>query len=151
MGNKPRPLAHSDSDAPWMHHRDHGHDQSTAPAPCPSSPTNTLKLIASLHPMKAFLWVSALGFVCSAAGQAFQHPLSTDSKRALTPDIVDHIQAVIKQHNVPGLSLAVIHADGETEFGAWGNKTEDGDPMTPDVSLRRRELDWLTVIRMLTT
>ncbi|KAI0063208.1 beta-lactamase/transpeptidase-like protein [Artomyces pyxidatus] len=52
--------------------------------------------------------------------------------RILTPSLVEFIDGVVKTQQVEGLTLAVIRADGESEYGAWGRKTEDDDEMTTD-------------------
>jgi len=35
---------------------------------------------------------------------------------------------------IPGISIGVVHPSGDVEYGAWGQKTEDGEAMTPEVS-----------------
>ena len=56
------------------------------------------------------------------------------SKPVLTDELKNFVQHVVDKYNVQGLTLGVIH-DGEVEFGAWGRKTEDDDPMTTDASI----------------
>lgn len=51
----------------------------------------------------------------------------------ITPDLSDWIREWMKNGTVPGLALGVVHLDGETEFGGFGNRTEDGDPVTESV------------------
>lgn len=45
-----------------------------------------------------------------------------------------HVEHLIQLWNVTGLSLVVVKPEGDTEFGNWGIKTEDGEPVTSDVS-----------------
>lgn len=61
---------------------------------------------------------------------------SPDSTRgAITPEVSSYIQDLIRDNGVPGLSLGVVRLSGNgtiyTEYGAWGNATEDHDPVTP--------------------
>ena len=55
------------------------------------------------------------------------------ARRVLTPALKDFIHDIVTQYPVPGLTLGVVHGD-DVEFGAWGRKTEDDDPITIDVS-----------------
>ena len=54
--------------------------------------------------------------------------------RVLNPKFHEFVQEVVTNGSIPGLTLGVIHAGGDVEFGAWGKKTEDGQNMTADVS-----------------
>lgn len=51
----------------------------------------------------------------------------------ITPDLSDWIREWMKNGTVPGLALGVVHLDGETEFEGFGNRTEEGDPVTVSV------------------
>jgi len=53
--------------------------------------------------------------------------------QAITPTVVQFIQNTMKTNHVPGLAISVVHTNSPSEFGAWGNKTEDGEQMTTDV------------------
>ncbi len=60
-------------------------------------------------------------------------------RRLITPELSAHAEQLIAGSLTPGLSLGVIQLDRskkdvQTEFGAWGNRTEDGDKTTQDVS-----------------
>ena len=55
-------------------------------------------------------------------------------KRILTDEFKAFVQDIADNYKVPGLTLGVVHG-GEVEFGAWGRRTEDDEPMTVDVSL----------------
>ena len=61
------------------------------------------------------------------------------SKTAITPEISAFAERLLKERGVPGLSIGVVRLDGAhnevlTEFGQWGNRTEDGDSVEPGVS-----------------
>ncbi|KAJ7162602.1 beta-lactamase/transpeptidase-like protein [Mycena crocata] len=51
--------------------------------------------------------------------------------RVITDELSSYIQNQLQINNVTGLSLGVVLPNGKMEFGAWGNRTEDGDPVTP--------------------
>ena len=88
-------------------------------------------------------------WVCSAYAQQWlgvQAPLAeapleeagllAGSKQAITPDIKDFAEKLMRLTNVQGLSLAVVRLENNTaipEFGIWGNRTEDGDAVRADV------------------
>jgi len=50
----------------------------------------------------------------------------------LTPDFVNAVQKIVDAKKIPGLTLAIVYKDKQTEFGAWGIKSEDGTNMTTD-------------------
>lgn len=66
----------------------------------------------------------------------FQSIFKTPSVKGplIDHDFSSFVKKSMKDGGVPGLSLAIVKPDGTTELGAWGNKTEDGDSVTPDVS-----------------
>jgi hypothetical protein len=47
----------------------------------------------------------------------------------------DTIARILKENNVPGYSLVFVRPQAQTkaEYGAWGIRNENGDPMTPQV------------------
>ena len=55
------------------------------------------------------------------------------TKHVLTPEFNKFIAEALANGTVPGLTLGVVHPDGEVEFGAYGRRTEEGDAMTTDV------------------
>ncbi len=60
-------------------------------------------------------------------------------KRLITPELSALAEKLIAAWETPGLSLGVVQFDRsnkniQTEFGAWGRRTEDGDKTTQDVS-----------------
>ncbi len=61
-------------------------------------------------------------------------------KRLITPELSANAERLVGSLGPPGLSLGVIQFDRfskerQIEFGAWGNRSEDGDKTTQDVSL----------------
>jgi hypothetical protein len=54
--------------------------------------------------------------------------------KIITPEFSEFVQQVINTSNIHGLSLAVVRKEGDPEFGAWGNRTEELDKMTSSVS-----------------
>lgn len=56
------------------------------------------------------------------------------SQRTITPAFNTFIEGILEKSDINGLSLSIIRKAGVTEYGAWGNKTEDGNSMKPTVS-----------------
>ena len=57
-------------------------------------------------------------------------------RRAITPEISALTEQLLKERHVPGFSVGVVRLErgsANTEYGSWGNMTEDGLPVTPDV------------------
>lgn len=57
-------------------------------------------------------------------------------KAALTPEISALAERLLTERGVRGLSTGFVRRDGNritTEFGAWGNMSEDGDSVRPEV------------------
>ena len=50
----------------------------------------------------------------------------------LDEELYGHIERVFTDYGIPGLSIAVVHADSPAEFANWGTRNEDGDLMTSD-------------------
>ena len=70
---------------------------------------------------------------------------SSRSRKVLESDVHDYVQKIMKEANVPGMSIAIVHSDwdsgddivggeADTEYGSFGIKSEEGDAMTSDVS-----------------
>ena len=77
--------------------------------------------------------------------------LTTGSASAITPEISALAESLIADYNVPGISVGVVRLNGSsvtTEFGAWGNRTEDGDPADSQVYFQAAFLftAWLTFV-----
>jgi hypothetical protein len=87
------------------------------------------------------LWIYAFAIVlCFGYAASGQHTkqillktLNDSNRQVLTPEFSDYVDHVLKKHKVPGISLGVVRRDGMFESAAWGNKTEDGEHVTPDV------------------
>ncbi|TDL29087.1 beta-lactamase/transpeptidase-like protein [Rickenella mellea] len=43
-----------------------------------------------------------------------------------------YVEHVLDKEEIKGISLAVVKPGGDTEYGAWGIRTEDGEKMTSD-------------------
>ncbi|TFK79700.1 beta-lactamase/transpeptidase-like protein [Polyporus arcularius HHB13444] len=53
----------------------------------------------------------------------------------INPEVSAYAQGIIDSNLTPGLTLSVVRLNNNsvtTDFGAWGNRTEDGDPAQPD-------------------
>lgn len=61
------------------------------------------------------------------ASEPTHHPI-------INTEVTEYIENLIDLFNVTGLALTVVRPDGDVEFGSWGNQTEDGDKVTPEVS-----------------
>ncbi|KAI0742270.1 beta-lactamase/transpeptidase-like protein [Daedaleopsis nitida] len=60
------------------------------------------------------------------------------TRTALTPEVSAYAKSLLVGGLLPGLSVGVVHLDNgsvSTEFGTWGNMTEDGDPVKPEAFL----------------
>lgn len=70
----------------------------------------------------------------------------SQSRRAkgsvITPAITDQINQILQNGTVPGYSVAIVHVGdgGGVEYGVWGNRTEDGDLVQPDVRMDHEPL-----------
>lgn len=56
--------------------------------------------------------------------------LASRSASAITPEISALAESLITNYHVPGVSVGVVRLNGSSitmEYGAWGNRTEDGD------------------------
>lgn len=77
----------------------------------------------------------------------FYAPTSRNrSALALTEEVKEYIEKELDRHGVRGMSIAVVHNDWQldgltmpasavTEYGNFGIRSEEGDPMTSDVRL----------------
>jgi CubicO group peptidase (beta-lactamase class C family) len=80
--------------------------------------------------------------ICSAlAHQAvLNHAVDGQSifpsqKRAITPEISQFVDKLMKEGAIPGLSIGVVYANNTVDLQSWGIKTEDGDKLSIDVKL----------------
>lgn len=87
--------------------------------------------------------VSALtSFTAVVAGAVFpsaQLPLSSrpgTQKTVISEEFYNRIAFLLKNNTVPGYSVALVKLgqEDEFEFASWGNRTEDGDKVTPEVT-----------------
>ena len=63
-------------------------------------------------------------------------PKTTSTRTAFTPEFSASVGRYLAERGVPALSAGVVYVNGstvETEFATWGNRTEDGDPLTKEV------------------
>jgi hypothetical protein len=65
--------------------------------------------------------------------QILLETLYDGTRQVFTPEFSDYVGRVLNRNNLPGISLGVVRKDGTFELGAWGSKSEDGEPVTPDV------------------
>ena len=94
--------------------------------------------------------VSALlvaNLALAAVGQTqvpLQHSFAADehegSKHAITQELSQFVMDLMESSNIPGISLGVVHTGGgdtepDVELKSWGRMSEDGDKLSPDVSL----------------
>lgn len=64
---------------------------------------------------------------------ANQHPFDAVLEPVLTSDIREIVQDIVDTNQIPGLSLAIVRKNGQSEFGTWGKRSEDGSRVTEDV------------------
>ncbi|KAJ7334795.1 beta-lactamase transpeptidase-like protein [Mycena albidolilacea] len=69
----------------------------------------------------------------AALGQfASQLPLDDlrqDGGKVVNEELSSYVQNVLDANNFTGLSLGIVLPNGEVEYAAWGNRTEEGDPI----------------------
>lgn len=61
-------------------------------------------------------------------------PTDSHSKRAITEEISELAAKLVKETQLPGISIGVVHSDNNVELKSWGISSEDGFNMTTDVS-----------------
>jgi hypothetical protein len=81
--------------------------------------------------------LSASTFAAASAPQvsfALNKALSTE---VLTQELRDELAALLDRTGKFGYAVGVVrpHAEVQMEYFVWGNRTEDGEPMTKDVRL----------------
>ncbi len=78
-----------------------------------------------------------------------QIPLGTedayDPEPIITPAIRKHVEYVMEQAGLHGVSLGIVK-DGRVEIEGFGVRNEDNDPVTPDVSFISTEETKKTLI-----
>ena len=88
-----------------------------------------------------------LGYVAALATPPnAQTPLDLFSSggKVISPELYDTISTILRNNTVPGYSLAIVRpgADTKVEYETWGNRTEDGDEVTPNVRVPYPPLSW---------
>ena len=58
------------------------------------------------------------------------------TKHALTPGVLNLTEQLMKEGDIPGLSIGVVHSNDIVEVQSWGIRSEDGDVLTTDVGCR---------------
>ena len=93
------------------------------------------------------LWLNSLGkaYALLAVTSSYFEPWfgnilapnlsSPQASPIISNGVQEYIGDLVGKFNVSGLALTVVRPDGEVEYGSWGNRTEDGDKVTPEVSL----------------
>ncbi|KAL5511226.1 hypothetical protein ACEPAH_4441 [Sanghuangporus vaninii] len=90
-------------------------------------------LFGSLKPANTYVGalLRAEGvFPLSVEGE--QITFTSKTSNVLNAKFSGYVGHLMDLWNVKGISMAIVKPDGNVEFGAWGNKTEDGEPMTPE-------------------
>lgn len=76
-------------------------------------------------------WANQNSLSSHLLGLKTQKPL-----KIIDSDLYALVEELRKNYSVSGgISLAVVHKDAEPEYSIWGTRTEDGDPITADVSV----------------
>ncbi|KAJ7243095.1 beta-lactamase/transpeptidase-like protein [Mycena rebaudengoi] len=74
--------------------------------------------------MNLLVFLSALLASAAGAQVSLTQPVFTE-------EFSTFVQSTMQAFNVSGLSIGVLRPDGQAEYGSWGNRTEEGDPVTP--------------------
>ncbi|GJE94211.1 beta-lactamase/transpeptidase-like protein [Phanerochaete sordida] len=78
-----------------------------------------------------------MSVISTALGQqqVFRDDTALDGgtvKRVITPELTEFTEKIMRDYNMSGLTLGVVHSNDAVEHGAFGRKTEDNDEMTAD-------------------
>jgi hypothetical protein len=99
-------------------------------------------IVMKTHSLAFFALLSLYSFIGTEATQKFlSSPIVTNFEhhrnQAITPALSSFTRRLLSEAGAPGLSLGIVYLDEDnsvqTEYGAWGNMTEDGDAVTPQV------------------
>lgn len=77
---------------------------------------------------------------CSQAPFNTINPCSSEPEQrlqslaVLTSEFDEYITYMMELWSVKGISVAVVRSGSDPEYGAWGERSEDGQRMTVDVS-----------------
>jgi hypothetical protein len=70
----------------------------------------------------------------ASLGRSTQTPQgNSGSSGVIDENLSSLIQGLMQANNITGMSLGIVSPNGDVEFGAWGNKTESGESIAPDV------------------
>jgi hypothetical protein len=83
----------------------------------------------------AYVVVATAAHIAQVPLATTKPPSGSESPTILDQLLNDTIAQILKEHNVPGYSLVLVRPQAQTkaEYGAWGIRNENGDPMTPQV------------------
>lgn len=56
-------------------------------------------------------------------------------EKIITETFSHYVEHLMDIWHAKGVAVSVVRPDGDVEFGSWGLRTEDGDRITPDVSI----------------
>ncbi|KAF7328950.1 Beta-lactamase domain-containing protein [Mycena venus] len=79
--------------------------------------------------LTCLLLTAALG---GCTSQVPLNNLRKDARKVVNKELSSFIQDVLQTNNFTGLSLGIALPNGEVEFAAWGNRTEEGHPVTSE-------------------
>jgi hypothetical protein len=84
------------------------------------------------------LFPVAIAFTGALAAQVPFGQVGQRSRRILNAEVRSDIGKIVEEHTASGYSVGVFRhgAAVEEEFGQWGLRTEAGDNMTENVSLK---------------
>lgn len=108
---------------------------------CIIPPLQTVRtLLFSTLQVIAFASLSSAAVLVPVGSTPTNHGgIVSRSSQAITPQISALAQSLVDQGLVPGLTVGVVQLNGGavlTEYGLWGNRTEDGDLAQSDVRER---------------
>jgi hypothetical protein len=83
----------------------------------------------------SWLCLAVYGQLLSRIQTVFSRPNLTSEGRVVTQEFSEFVEELLNDSNLHGLSLAIVRKEGDPEFGAWGERTEEGDMMTTRVCI----------------
>jgi hypothetical protein len=94
-----------------------------------------MKCLALTALVFAYAVVATAAHIAQVALATTKPPSGSESPTILDKHLNDTIARILKENNIPGYSLVLVRPQAQTkvEYGAWGIRNEDGDPMTPQV------------------
>ncbi|KAF7328949.1 Beta-lactamase domain-containing protein [Mycena venus] len=79
--------------------------------------------------------LTSLLLTAALGGCTSQVPLNNfrkDTGKVVNEELSSYIQGLLQTNNFTGLSLGIVLPNGEVEFAAWGNRTEERHPVTSE-------------------